>query len=116
PALPHSGYIRAADVGLPGRSRPPAWPATCLDDLRGARMGALTSADGARGMAVYRGTPVRTAFGRPRSARAGDASGLAWLFLLLMIGGVFMIRAVTQVAQTETPSASGLARFFGEGT
>lgn len=67
-------------------------------------------------MATYRGAPIRTAFGRPMSARAGDAPGLAWLFVLLMIGGVVVAQLVTQAAGAEMASSGAIARLFGSGT
>jgi hypothetical protein len=44
--------------------------------------------------------------------RNGDAAGLAWLFLLLLVGGVLSARAITQTARVDASSHASIASLF----
>ena len=61
-------------------------------------------------MAYFRGAPIRTAFGSPPSADANATSGLAWLIILLMVGGLMVAYFVTQAAAS---SADRIGPMFG---
>ena len=61
----------------------------------------------------YRGEPVRTAFGRPMSSRTTETPGLAWVFLLLMLGGVLTFHSIAQVLQADVSTATLTGRLLG---
>jgi hypothetical protein len=64
-------------------------------------------------MAYYRGEPVRTAFGRPMSSRTTDTPGLAWVFLLLMVGGVLTLHIIAQALRADASTATLTGRLLG---
>jgi hypothetical protein len=59
-------------------------------------------------MAYASRDPVRTTFGRARSLRAGEAPGLAWLFVLFLVGGALVARAAVAAPP---PGAASLGPF-----
>jgi hypothetical protein len=57
---------------------------------------------------------VRTAFGRPRSSAANDASGLGWLLIIMLVGGLAVARLVAQ-ASADPGIGTQLTRALGYG-
>ena len=65
-------------------------------------------------MAYSGRAPLRTAFGRPRSA-VGDTPVLAWLCLLLAMAGLVAVRLATDTVDTDLAGGHSLARALGYG-
>jgi hypothetical protein len=66
-------------------------------------------------MAYSGRAPLRTAFGRPVSSRGDDSAIVAWLFVLLAMAGLVVIRLATRSIDADIAGGHSLARTLGYG-